>query len=557
MKDAALYLEVDEDITSAIDKLSKTDGATVQIVVPKRSTMLQSIINLKLLKKAAADSGKELVLVTGDKLATDLAGRVGLAVAPSLGAKAVVAEAPAAATPATDDIIEEDDTVEAPKPEPVISKPVPTPAPATAPRFERREVDAKPAAVATAAAAAAETPVGGKTPRVPNFNLLKRRLLWAGLAVVLVAGYLGYMALFAGAKVTLYAAGNKVQIDTAFAVDTSDGASASDGVMAGQKVSLAKDASGSFAPTGQKDVGTKASGQMTVKNEYDSAPHTLAAGTRFAAPDGKVFRTNDDVTVPAATPVISHGQLSLNPGSVQVAVTADQNGDSYNEAPARYTIVAYSGDMQAKIYGQGGQMSGGTSKVVTVVTQADIDKAKADLLAKDKDDAVAALQKKVPSGYRALSDSVEQTAGDASSDPALDEAGTTATLKLSITYNMVAVKSSDFTSFIRAQEQSQIGSNSQIYDDGLGGANITSNGKDSSSRPTFKLSTQAYSGVKLDTTAIAEQMKGKKYGDAVDIANKQPGVQRTDLSLSPAWATGTPRNAKKIKITIQVASDKE
>src|SRR6267154_590890 len=92
MKDNALYLEADEDITSAIDKLTKSSGTSVQIVVPKRSTMLQSIINLKLLKKAAEKGGKELVLVTNDRIASDLAGRVGLAVAPSIGAKPVIVE---------------------------------------------------------------------------------------------------------------------------------------------------------------------------------------------------------------------------------------------------------------------------------------------------------------------------------------------------------------------------------------------------------------------------------------------------------------------------------
>src|SRR5262245_13014856 len=93
MKDNALYLEADEDITSAIDRLTKSEGTSVQIVVPKRSTMLQSIINLKLLKKAAETASKELVLVTNDRIASDLAARVGLAVAPSIGAKPVIAEA--------------------------------------------------------------------------------------------------------------------------------------------------------------------------------------------------------------------------------------------------------------------------------------------------------------------------------------------------------------------------------------------------------------------------------------------------------------------------------
>ena len=93
MEPHTLYLEADEDITSAIDKLKQVPNGPVQIVVPKRSTLLQSVINLKLLKKAAEDSHHELVLVTGDKVASDLAGRLGLAVAASVGAKAVVAKA--------------------------------------------------------------------------------------------------------------------------------------------------------------------------------------------------------------------------------------------------------------------------------------------------------------------------------------------------------------------------------------------------------------------------------------------------------------------------------
>ena len=125
MKDNALYLEVDEDITSAIDKLNKISGDSVQIVVPKRSTLLQSVINQKLLKKAAENAHKKLVLVTNDRVATDLAARTGLAVATSLGAEAVLATAKAPSPALADDVIEDGD------PEP--SGPPPEAAKATPP----------------------------------------------------------------------------------------------------------------------------------------------------------------------------------------------------------------------------------------------------------------------------------------------------------------------------------------------------------------------------------------------------------------------------------------
>lgn len=570
MSQTALYLEADEDITSAIDKLMRNPSASVQVVAPKRSTMLQSIINLKLLKKAAADAGKELVLVTNDKIATELAGRVGLAVAPSLGAKPVIAEVSSARAPQNEDIIEDDDEV-APQ---AVTAVAPV---AKRPLFARKDLDDKTAgslaaeaAVSSAAgateatvpptlggaageAALAKSPAG---PHVPNFDVLKRRVIWVGLAAVLIVGYVVLMAVFTKATVTLYAAGSKVPIDATFSVDPSGKTSASDAVLSGQKITSTKDVTGTFTATGQKDVGTKAAGQMTVKNEYDTSPHTLSAGTRFAAPDGKIFKTTTEVTVPGATPVLVKGKPAVQAGSMNVAVTADANGDSYNEAPARYTIVAYAGDMQANIYGQGAQMGGGTSKVITVVAQTDIDKAKADILAKDKDAPQVALKAKVPAGFQALPGSFAVDPGAATSVPALDAEAGSATLTVPVAYSLLAVDKAAFVSFITAQEQGQIGKENQIYDDGLKTAEITAADKDDKGRPRFKLSTDAYSGLRLDTTAIAAAVAGKRYGDASEIAGKQAGVQHAEVVISPSWATSLPKNARKIRVIIQVADNK-
>ncbi|MCZ2444350.1 MAG: hypothetical protein LC101_11310, partial [Flavobacteriales bacterium] len=62
----------------------------VRVVVPSRSGLLQSSVNVKLLKKAAKDSRKKLVLVTSDKITKNLAGVSGVAVASSVKAMAHV-----------------------------------------------------------------------------------------------------------------------------------------------------------------------------------------------------------------------------------------------------------------------------------------------------------------------------------------------------------------------------------------------------------------------------------------------------------------------------------
>ncbi|HEX3081832.1 MAG TPA: hypothetical protein VHQ86_01120 [Candidatus Saccharimonadia bacterium] len=567
MKDTALYLEADEDITSAIDKLGKAPAGPVQVVVPKRSTMLQSIINLKLLKKAADAGKKDLVLVTSDKIATELAARVGLAVAPSLGAKAVLsdAKAPESAS-AVEEVIEADDpeppgpppgpVVPAAKPKsskPLLKRLTVSDGPPPAPESETKA----PAVVDAPTDEAARPGMRLKTPKIPNFHRMQRRVMWIVGLVVLVLAYLGTMFLITNAKVVLYASGSKVDIDTSFAVDptlkTTDQPKA---VLAGQLVTVNKDLSGSFAPTGKQDAGTKATGTITVYNNYDTNPHGLVAGTRFQAPDGKIFRSTADATVPGATPGTIF-PFTPTPGkSSPIPVEADQAGDSYNEAPASYTIPGYSGTMQQQITGQGIQMAGGTTKTITIVAQGDVDNEKAALLAKDKDNATRDLQSRVPSGYVALPASQATATPTVNPSPAVGAAGDTATLSLKVTYTVLAVKQSEYSALVEAQEQKQVGAQNQIYDNGLKNAQVTASDKDSMGRQNFHLTTEAYGGAKLDKAAIAKKLKGQRYGDAASTASGLPGVTRADISIWPGWVSSMPSRTDKISITIQVASEK-
>jgi hypothetical protein len=570
MKDNALYLEADEDITSAIDKLTKSPAASVQIVVPKRSTMLQSIINLKLLKKAAESHGKELVLVTGDRIATDLAARVGLPVAASIGAKPVLSEAEMPADlKADDEIIEEDD--DAPPPAP---PPEPKPAKSKPPFLKHKEVsdgppeppplpditDApEPPDLATASAAVAEKsqPKAKKPPKVPNWGRLQRRALWIGAAVILIGGYTLGMYFFTTAKVVLYANGTKSSIDTTFTVDPSlNTTDQAKGVLAGQVVTVSKDLSGPFTPSGQKDAGTKAAGSITISNCYDNSTHTFVAGTRFAAPDGKVFRSTADVDVPG-------GQGSFfgctSPGTATVQVQADQNGDSYNEAATTYTMPGLSSGQQSgqnAITAKGTAMSGGTSKQVTVVQQSDVDGAKQSLLDKDKDPSARDLNGRVPTGYTALTASQTSAVTNVNPSPAVNAEGSTGNLQMHVTYTVLAVKTSEYQALIESKEATQLGRDSQVYDNGISGAQITANGdKDSATnRQSFHFTTDAFGGPKLDTAAIATQLAGKRFGDAQDAAARTPGVTKSDITLSPPWATNLPSRTSAVHVTIKVAN---
>ena len=89
-----VYIDIDEDITSVINKVEASDDKVVALVLPKRATVFQSTINMKLLKKSAAAAHKSLVLITNDTSILPLAGAARLHVAKSLQSKPLIPPAP-------------------------------------------------------------------------------------------------------------------------------------------------------------------------------------------------------------------------------------------------------------------------------------------------------------------------------------------------------------------------------------------------------------------------------------------------------------------------------
>jgi hypothetical protein len=568
MNDAVLYLEVDEDITSAIDKLVKTSSASVQIVVPKRSTMLQSIINQKLLKKAAADNGKELVLVTNDRIAKNLAASVGLAVAPSVGAEAIMTAAEAPKQMSNEDIIEEDDEEEASDARKAAA--LAAAAALSAPVIARKKIDAKPSALpaappldasnelddelppddgAKAGVAPALVEKSTKAPKVPNFSVLKRRMLWLGAGVFLIIGYFAAMAIFTKSTVTLFAIGSKIDIDTSFWVDTTATKSTPpSSILMGQTVTLTKSLSGPVTPTGTQDAGTKATGTVTFKNCEASKDYPLSAGNVITSL-GLNFVTDSAIIIPAAT-FKDAGKTCISP-TVSVMVTASQNGGQYNITNANFTSAKLTSNFSIT----SPQLSEGTSKTINVVAQADVDKAQSDLLAKDKDGSQTALNAKVPSGYMALPSSFAVAASSISASPAVGAEASSGTVNLTANYTELAVPKGDYIALIALQEQTQIGVANEIYDNGMATSQVTLAAKNGAGLPGFRYTTVASGGPRFDNTKIAHDLKGKRYGDAVDIASKYPGVDHAEISIWPSWASNLPGNASKITINIRIANN--
>jgi len=80
MPHKTLYIDVDEEITSIIDRVRKAQANEVIVVVPKQAMLIQSLVNLKLLKKEADRRRKKIMIVTQDRIGKKLIEKAGILV---------------------------------------------------------------------------------------------------------------------------------------------------------------------------------------------------------------------------------------------------------------------------------------------------------------------------------------------------------------------------------------------------------------------------------------------------------------------------------------------
>ncbi|MFA5777411.1 MAG: hypothetical protein WC906_03160 [Parcubacteria group bacterium] len=78
------YIDIDEEITSVIDRLRKSKAKENFFVVSPRSLILQSVVSLRLLKREAAKEEKQIAIVVNDKGASMKIEKAGILVLDSI-----------------------------------------------------------------------------------------------------------------------------------------------------------------------------------------------------------------------------------------------------------------------------------------------------------------------------------------------------------------------------------------------------------------------------------------------------------------------------------------
>ncbi len=549
MVDAAkdtIYIDIDDEITSIIDKVDSAKHKIVALVLPKRATVLQSVVNMKLLKRTADEQTKKVVLITSEPSLLPLAGGVGLYVAKTLQSKPAI-PSPPQETEAAEALI--DDGTE---PEPDLDKNAPVgelaglPAEDRASKLAGAEETIDIDNLEDEASVKKAKKNRASKIKIPNFDKFRVRLflIGGGLILLIIFWFLA-THVWPKAKITIKTNSVALNSNISFTADTAaKSLDPTNNIVPATVKDVKENDSQKVSATGQKNIGNPATGtlSMTTTTDCASPVSPVPAGVTVSA-NNSSFTTSDIANFNPTG--IQSGKCIWTSNSV--GVTSQGGGAKYNLSAQDYAVSGYPG-----VTGQGSQMAGGTDNNVTVVSQSDIDSAKqkiTDNNAKAKDaltqqfkgSNLFALVATILPGTQTVTTSAK--AGDQASD---------VTVAVETDYTMLGVNRADLKKLVENDAKKHIDTTKQaITNDGLDTASFTLSSKKSANNQSLAVQTNVVAGAEINATNLKQQIAGKKKGDVILTVQQLPSVVSVNVNFSPFWVDKTPSNPKKVTIDVQ------
>ncbi len=541
-----IYVDIDDEITAIIDKLKSSDKKIVALVLPKRAGVLQSIVNMKLLKRTADDAKKSLVLITSEVGVLPLAGAVGVHVAKTLQSKPAI--------PLVPSIMDDTLSVDGDEIDDVEVDPTKSVGELTDDDPIEVDNDDKPE-VAAGAGVVAASAAKKKKIKIPNFDKFRLKIILGVLALVLIiVGLFVATQVLPKARVVIKTDSSTIDSELKLTVSPKAATVNEEGtVVPGIQKEIKKTDTESVPATGQIDKGEKATGTVRIYNcnqsdKLGDVSRTVPAGTELRA-SNLVFITTESVTVDPSG--FTGSACKFDKPSAAVKVLAQAGGDKYNLAARSdhsYSVAGYS-SMSA----DGSAMAGGTTVITKVVAQKDIDDARQKI--QDRGDAArdSLLGDMEAEGTIGLRETFA-TKGEPviTATPKVNEAGDKVTVSIVSTYTLLGVKKEDLKLLVEKSVEGKYDKSKQvILDNGLDKVRVVLDEKKPNGDAIVTIRAQVLAGPQLDENAIKSEIAGKKKNPGLTAIKARPGIEDAQITYSPFWVSVTPKKTSKITVIFE------
>jgi hypothetical protein len=522
---AIVYLDVDDEITSAAARIRTHEDDRIALVLPLGSRLATSRINFRLLAREAEARGKRIEIVTNDASARALAASAGLPThlsvaafeAPAVAASAAPVVGPAAppvstAPPAVPPIVEDDSPT--------------TAMPAIRPPAERAPV----------------VPRVGRT--LPRSN---RPLIAAifGLAGLIAVGGAAAFTLLPSADITLVPASDTVgpiELNIIAQAGVTE-PNLANLLVPATRFTFDLEATNTFPATGLKVTETAATGEVTFSNLDTGSSNDIPSGSIVETQSGIQFRTVAGITLPQAEIGIVDGKFVVIPSTEKVGIQAVAVGTSGNVAANTIVVVPKGENAKRTTVTNEAATGGGTHAETPQIQQSDIDaalRALDDALLVEFDAQIAAATD-VPEGTTLFPETKSVGATAPSVDPATLVGKDAADFELGLAGQgtVVGVDPGPVATLAEARIRTAVDNGFRLVDDSI----VIEDGQPivTGTSITYPVTVRATEISNIDGAALLSRVRGLGLPQARTILREYGAVE---IAVWPDWVTTIPDSGR-------------
>lgn len=307
-----------------------------------------------------------------------------------------------------------------------------------------------------------------------------------------------------------------------------------------------------FILTESKEVSNKASGVITLYNEFSTKAEKLVAGTYISDQDGKAYRLNNSVVIPG----YKIDKLNKIPGQIDAEITSFLAGESYNGTPEKFYVNSFKGTTKySKIYGKlKSELQGGMQGLVYYVTESDKEKLQQIAESSFKNDLFNKVKALLPAGYilyqgaTSFSYKINDNILSETPETKIEIEGILSAVLIredSLIKNIIGVSLPDVTK----EELEEIGLEG-IKDLTFNFSSNTSILKEMTNFD-FTLSGNIEAIWTPNKNKLIAKLTGVSKDQVLPIFRQDRGITKASVRIFPPWDKILPNNPSKININIQ------
>ena len=550
-----LYIHPEESVAYLIDRLENTEDNALYLAADEHQALFTDAVNMKLLAREANVLGKRIVIISQNPAVLEMARNVSFdTVAESAGEferqeaeAASPAIAPAVVNREENGEQEEEVQVRVIRDENIRIPSSYDEVLMSPPRDDDDSRYGHDTHERSEQAVQEVVPPPSEQKTIRGKTLTMKFVMISFMVAVILAGG-AFFALSPRLSVTVVPRKESPRFD--FAVVADSKASSLDvdkSRIPGQIIPIEKKVSGEFITSAKQNTATKAEGKVELYNEFSSAAQPLVRNTRLRAPNGKIFRLKEAVTIPGAT--MKNGAVTA-PGTITATVIADEAGVAYNIEPSAFVIPGFEGT--AKFSGfyakSSAMMTGGGAGEGYVATAEDIEKAKASLKVKLAEESKGYVEANIPKGLVVLENAIEQSSPEFSADQP-DIAGKF-TAYMTVAYSAFAFSEND----IAALTEHYLSKRLQDARKALPGTRVITYERVvfGPNKETLSFTVKASELVvgSIDEQQVKEMLTGKGEADIQQILSANDAIESAEATFWPFWISLAPSNKDRITIVV-------